>query len=66
MRVRCTRPNAAELISGVRFKPSDDGMISEEMPDDQAQVFLAIDGYSVYSEPSRRRPPKTQAKSDEE
>lgn len=44
-RVICTRENASELISGVRFEPHEYGMISEEISEDQAQSFLRVPGY---------------------
>lgn len=70
MRVLCTRPNAAELISGVRFTRTDDGMLSEDISDEQAQAFAAIPGYALQAptEKPRRtgRPPKHEAMSDDQ
>ena len=43
----CTRPNASELISGVKFEKTDEGMLSEEISDEQAAAFTAIPGYAL-------------------
>jgi hypothetical protein len=46
MRVLCALPNASEEISGVRFTPTDDGLMrSEEISEEVAAVFLSIPGY---------------------
>lgn len=46
-RVLCTRPNAAEEISGVNFTQHENGMLSEEISDDQAAAFCEIPGYDL-------------------
>lgn len=46
-KVICTRPNAAEIISGVNFTKHEDGMLSEEISDEQAAAFCEIPGYAV-------------------
>ncbi len=66
MRVLCTRPNAAELISGVRFTRTDDGMLSEEVSDEQAKAFAAIPGYAIQAADKPRRGRQAQAKGDEQ
>lgn len=67
MKVLCTRPNASELISGVRFEKTADGMLSEDISGEQAQRFLAIDGYTrVDEKPRRGRPPKRETVTDDE
>lgn len=67
MRVICTRPNAAELISGVRFTQTDGGMLSDELSEEQAKAFAEIPGYAIQAEkPRRGRPPKQEAMSDEQ
>jgi hypothetical protein len=50
VQVVCTRPNAAEEISGVKFTKHDQGMLSEEISDEQAAHFLAVPGYHVLGE----------------
>jgi len=45
MRVLCTLPNAGTLISGVRFAPTDGGMLSDSLAADEAASFARIPGY---------------------
>lgn len=45
--VLCTRPNAAEEISGVKFSRAEEGMLSEEISDERAAAFLEIPGYAL-------------------
>ncbi|MEX3764471.1 hypothetical protein [Paraburkholderia phenoliruptrix] len=47
-KVICTLPNASELISGVKFVTHKLGMISEEIEDDVAEIFLSIKGYVLH------------------
>ena len=44
-KVICTLPNASEEISGVKFTAVEDGMLSEDISDEQADHFLSIPGY---------------------
>jgi hypothetical protein len=44
-KVICTLPNASEEINGVKFVSHKDGMISEEIKEDVAALFLSIPGY---------------------
>lgn len=48
-KVICTRPNASLLINGVNFTPLEDGtgVISEEIGDEAAELFLSIPGYEA-------------------
>jgi len=46
-KVLCTLPNASELINGVKFDAHDKGMLSEDIPDDQAAAFAEIPGYEL-------------------
>lgn len=46
-RVICTRPNASDLINGVRFEPHENGVISEQISEEEAQKFLRIPGYQL-------------------
>ena len=48
-RVLCTLPNASDLISGVKFEPSEDpaGMLSVHVDPDVAEQFAAVPGYVV-------------------
>ena len=41
----CTRPNASDEISGVKFTKHEKGMLSEEVSEEQAAAFLEIPGY---------------------
>lgn len=45
--ILCSLRNASTKINGVEFKPTDAGMLSEEISAEQAEVFAAIPGYSV-------------------
>lgn len=57
MKVICTLPNASELISGVKFKYVPDvGMVSEEIDDDTAEIFLSIAGYEPADEDELTKP----------
>jgi hypothetical protein len=47
-KVICSLPNAAEEISGVKFVTHKLGMISEEIEDDVAQMFLRVKGYVLH------------------
>jgi len=47
-KVICTLPNASDLISGVKFVTHKLGMISEEIEDEVAEVFLSIKGYVLH------------------
>ena len=46
-KVLCTLPNASTLISGVAFAAHANGMLSEDVTDDVASDFAAINGYSI-------------------
>lgn len=47
MKVLCTLPNASENINGVKFSSTDDGMLSEDVSEEVAKRFSAIEGYSI-------------------
>lgn len=53
MRVLCTLPNAGDLISGVRFAPGLNGMLSEPVTPEVADLFLRVGGYRVAPEPDQ-------------
>lgn len=57
-KVLCTLPNASTEINGVKFVSHKLGMLSENIDDDVAVTFTAIDGYTIYD-------PKAAAKKDE-
>lgn len=63
MRVLCSLPNAADEINGVAFTRTDAGMLSADIDEATAAVFLRIPGYTkAADEPPRRgRPPKSTA-----
>lgn len=44
-KVICALPNASDLINGIKFVEHKLGMISEEIEDEVAEVFLSIKGY---------------------
>lgn len=47
-KVICTRPNASDEISGVKFvSHGAGGMISEDISDEQAARFASIPGYAI-------------------
>ncbi|MGF6641760.1 hypothetical protein [Paraburkholderia sp. MM6662-R1] len=45
MKILCKLPNAATVINGVKFFEHKLGVISEEIEDDVAALFLKIEGY---------------------
>lgn len=58
-RVICNLENASNEISGVKFHPLDDGgLVSDEISDELAELFLGIPGY----EPFDGEPPKQEVK----
>lgn len=67
MKVLCKLPNAAEIISGVKFSPvkDEDGKViameSEDVSDDQAAAFASIPGYELV-EDGRKAPAKPASK----
>lgn len=59
-KVVCTLENAPTTINGFRFTKTVHGMVSEELPDEDAEHFASIPGYAAF-ELQRRgpgRPPK--------
>lgn len=48
-KVICTLPNASFEISGVKFTQTEDLMavVSEEISDEKAEIFLSIPGYEL-------------------
>ena len=48
-KVICTLPNASFEISGVKFTQTEDRMavVSEEISDEKAEMFLSIPGYEL-------------------
>lgn len=66
-RVICTLDNASDEISGVKFHPLEDGgKVSDEISDEQAELFLGIPGYEPFDgevdEPKPVAPPPTTRK----
>ncbi len=51
-KVICSRPNASLNINGVKFTPTEDGtgVISDDISDDAAELFLSIPGYELAEE----------------
>lgn len=62
-KVICTRPNASLNINGVNFTPAEDGrgVVSEEIGDEAAELFLSIEGYEL-AEDGDQKPAATQPK----
>lgn len=56
-KVICKLPNASEKISGVKFAQHPDGaefgMVSEEISQEQADVFGSIPGYELVGAPDK-------------
>lgn len=44
-KVLCTRPNASDEISGIKFEQHERGMVSVDIDDEQAAAFLDVGGY---------------------
>lgn len=60
-RVICDLPNASTEISGVKFHKLDDGgLISDEISQEQAELFASIPGYTI--DEDGNEPPKVEAK----
>ena len=50
-RVICDLPNAPDEISGVKFhRLEDGGMVSDEISQEDADLFLQVTGYSAFEE----------------
>lgn len=76
-RVLCTLPNASDLINGVRFASTPNGMLSARMTEERAAEFAMIRGYVLVDDdgapvkpapepeappPQESRPPAVAAK----
>lgn len=61
MRILCKIPHASKVINGVNFIEHKLGMVSEEISEDVAAVFLKIDGYLEF--PSAKKATSTYASS---
>lgn len=46
-RVLCTLPNASTQIGGIKFEPTEGGMLSEPLDEAQAKRLCGIPGYSL-------------------
>jgi hypothetical protein len=57
-RVLCTLPNASESISGVTFVEHVGGMLSDEIDEALADIFLSVDGFIDFIE-SEKEPEAT-------
>ena len=56
-RILCTLPNASSKINGVSFSSTKAGMLSEEIDDEKAEAFAAIDGYEIVEEREPEKKP---------
>lgn len=60
-RVICDLPNASAEISGVKFHPLEDGgLISDEISQEEAELFASIPGYAIDEDGAE--PPKVEVK----
>lgn len=65
-KIVCTLDNASEEISGVKFAQNEDGlMVSEDINDETADVFLSIPGYHVADGESVPKPAASESKKPE-
>lgn len=46
-KVLCTLPNASEEIGGIKFVAHANGMLSEDLSDEQAARLASIQGYEI-------------------
>ena len=62
-KVICTRPNASLNINGVKFTPTEDGagVISDDVSDEAAELFLSIPGYELAEEGAKKPAPVAKA-----
>ena len=58
-KVLCTLPNASAEINGKKFVSHRDGMLSENMTDEEAAAFAEIPGYEVVED---KEPPAARGK----
>ena len=49
-KVICKLENASREISGVKFTPVEGGMLSEDVSDEMAELFVSINGYEPHVE----------------
>lgn len=45
--IKCSLPNASDLINGVAFEPTDGGMLSVAVEPSVAAQFASIPGYEI-------------------
>lgn len=62
-KVHCSLPNASDNINGVKFEPAEGGVVSEEVDQETAEAFAAIDGYSIVGAAAATKP-AAQAKTE--
>ena len=55
-KVLCTLPNASEDIGGIKFEKHANGMLSEDVSDEQAARLASIPGYELVGSPSKPAP----------
>lgn len=60
-KIICTLPNASDEISGVKFTSVEGGMLSEEIDDDAAELFLSIPGYKLADDEAGKKAASTSA-----
>lgn len=50
-RVLCTLPNCSTLVNGDTFAPTENGMLSAELPQEKVDRYLKVPGFQLYQEP---------------
>ena len=53
-KVLCTLPNASDNINGIKFSPTEGGMLSDEIDQETADNFASIDGYEIVGQPKAK------------
>lgn len=56
-RVLCTLPNCSTLVNGDTFAPTENGMLSEELPQEKVDRYLKVPGFQLYQEPEESENP---------
>lgn len=64
-KVLCTLPNASEEIGGIKFEKHANGMLSEDVSDEQAARLASIPGYQLVGAPSKSTGPDSNEKATE-
>lgn len=63
-KVLCVLPNASEEIGGIKFTQHANGMLSEDISDEQAHRLASIPGYELVGEKAPAKPADEEAKAE--